>query len=129
MSARALRGIGWLGLGILVLGSGPCPACYDDACSPRGETYCRDGVAFYCAEPNENGAYALLEDDCAADGRVCVVRDGVDGEGPRAVCAPRCDDAGVCVDAGACSGDTCLPTDAAAPDATAPDAAAPDAAR
>ena len=94
-----------------VLGSGPCPGCYNDECSPKGETGCRDNVAFYCAEPNEDGAYALQEEDCTATGSVCVVLDD-DGEGagPRATCVDEvCPDGGACGDASVCAGDACLP--------------------
>lgn len=97
------------GLLIVLLGSGPCPGCYDDECSPKGETWCQDGVAFFCAEPNDNGAYALLREDCAAIGQTCrVVDETEEGPGPRAICVGGCPDGGACGDAAPCEGDQCV---------------------
>lgn len=107
MRISARQVVGWGAVVVATLGSGPCPGCYDDECS-KGETYCHDGVAYYCDEPNENGAYVLLSDDCASRGEACVVvpdEEAADDE--RAVCLAACvDDCGceadlACVD-GAC---------------------------
>lgn len=107
-----------------VMGSGACPGCYNDECSPKGKTYCRDNIAYICDEYAPNSAYGLFETNCSETNSVCVVVDETDaGTGPEAICVSDCGDASTCPDAAPCSGDSCVADGAvdagldAAPDA------------
>ncbi|MBU0551955.1 hypothetical protein KKF91_11400 [Myxococcota bacterium] len=66
------RGLSLLFGAALLAGSGPCPGCVDDDCGDPNAAWCEAGVAFTCFEPNENGAYALSREDCAALNLTCV---------------------------------------------------------